>query len=316
MSRTVVSWLMCAGVGLAVVAAGLGPGLAAAQVPPGGSGAQPLPVTQMGQGVYGIKAPGEDMNTGFVVGDDGVFVFACNLNTFDARIAAIRTITDKPIRWAGNGHAAADDYSCNFDLKRMGATLFGSERMRENFLEIAPPRLVADLRTPAGQQLWQGRSLAAPEITFGDKLVLHLGEARDVHLMYMGKGHTIGDAVTYMPDQRVLFTADLLFVELHPTVRDGDSANWQRILARLMGMDVDWIVPGHGPMVQGKEQLQVLSDYFDTVRARVRALMQQGKTLDQIRTEIDLSEYSGWGRQNSVPETLEKLYRELGGTAS
>ncbi len=82
MSRTVVSWLMCAGVGLAVVAAGLGPGLAAAQVPPGGSGAQPLPVTQMGQGVYGIKAPGEDMNTGFVVGDDGVFVFACNLNTF------------------------------------------------------------------------------------------------------------------------------------------------------------------------------------------------------------------------------------------
>ncbi len=58
------------------------PALAAAQVPPGGSGTQPLPVTQMGQGVYGIKAPGEDMNTGFVVGDDGVFVFACNLNTF------------------------------------------------------------------------------------------------------------------------------------------------------------------------------------------------------------------------------------------
>jgi glyoxylase-like metal-dependent hydrolase (beta-lactamase superfamily II) len=253
------------------------------------------------------------MNTGFVVGDDGVLVFACNNTNFEQRLAAIRSITDKPIKWAVNGHAAFDDSGCNSDWKKMGATVVSSTKSREHYLEVNPERYTAALATPAGQRAWQGRSLAPADVTFDSEMDLHLGSGRDVRLMYMGQGHTIGDAVAYMPDQKVLFSADLLFVNLHPTVREGDSVNWERILQRLEGLDINWIVTGHGDIVQGKSIMQAQAAYFQTMRSRVRDLMQQGKTLDEIKAQIDLGEYATWGRAEQIPDTIEVLYRELGG---
>jgi glyoxylase-like metal-dependent hydrolase (beta-lactamase superfamily II) len=278
--------------------------------------ATPLPVLELGEGVYGIQAQNGDMNTGFVVGDDGVLVFACNNTNFEQRLAAIRGVTDKPIKWAVNGHAAFDDSGCNSDWKNMGATVISSTKAREHYLEANPERYAAALATPAGQRAWRGRSLAPADVTFDDEMDLDLGPGREVRLMYMGKGHTIGDAVAYLPDQKVLFSADLLFVNLHPTVREGDSVNWERILERLEGLDINWIVTGHGDIVQGKSIMQKQAEYFETMRSRVRDLMQQGKSLDEIKAEIDLGEYATWGRAEQVPDTIEVLYRELGGTAA
>ncbi|HZU06037.1 MAG TPA: MBL fold metallo-hydrolase [Chloroflexota bacterium] len=292
----------------------LGPGWVAghpAAQRPEPAAAEPLPILRLGEGIYAVKGPGDDMNTGVVVGDDGVFVFGCNLRNYEQRLAAIRTVTDKPIRWAANGHMAFDDSGCNWELRRLGAALIGSSRMREHYLEWAPPRLALELTRPEGQRVWQGRGLAPPEITFDDRLVLHLGEGREAHLLYAGHGHTIGDALVYLPEQRVLFTADLLFVRVHPTVRDGDSVNWQRILERLMTWEIAWIVPGHGDIVQGKTELQTLWTYWETMRARVQALMRQGKSIAEIQAEIELGEYASWARPETVPETVEKLYHEL-----
>ena len=278
--------------------------------------ATPLPVLELGQGIYGVQAQNGDMNTGFVVGDDGVLVWACDNNNFEQRLTSIRSVPDKPIRWAGNGHAAFDDSGCNSDWKGMGATVISSEKAREHYIEVNPERYTAALATPAGQRAWRGRSLAPPEVTFPDELDLHLGAGRDVRLMYMGKGHTIGDAVAYIPDQKVLFSADLLFSNLHPTVREGDSVNWERILDRPQGLDISWIVVGHGDIVQGKSILQAQSAYFQYMRGQVRGLMEQGKSLDEIKAEINLGPYTGWGRAEQIPDTIEVLYRELGGTSA
>jgi glyoxylase-like metal-dependent hydrolase (beta-lactamase superfamily II) len=273
-------------------------------------------VQKLGEGVYGIRAPyrgatGSDMNTGFVVGDNGVFVFACNIRDFEQRMIAIRTVTDKPIRWAGIGHYAFDDSSCAWHFQQMGATIFSSGKMREEFLSYGPARYERELATPAGQRTWEGKAVVMPDVTFDDKIVLHLGEGREVHLVYAGHGHTRGDSFAYLPQQRVLFTADLLFVGEHPTVRDGDSANWQRILERLMGLEVDWIVSGHGDIVQGKEWLQTMHEYFGVMRERVRGMIQQGMGVEEIKAHIDISPYNDWSRPDSVGETIEKLYHEI-----
>jgi cyclase len=273
----------------------------------------PLQVLQLGDGVYGIQAVNADMNTGFVVGDEGVLVFACNNSNFEQRMAAIRSVTDKPIKWAVNGHAAFDDSGCNSDFKAMGATVISSTKSREHYLEVNPERYTAALATPAGQRAWRGRSLAPADETFDDEMDLDLGPGRLVQLMYMGQGHTIGDAVAYMPEQKVLFSADLLFVNNHATVREGDSENWERILDRLNGLDINWIVTGHGDIVEGKSILQTQALYFENLRSRVRDLMQQGQTLDQIKANIDVGEYATWGRSEQIPDTIEVLYRELGG---
>ena len=131
--------------------------------------------------------------------------------------------------------------------------------------------------------------------------------------MYMGQGHTIGDSVAYIPEQRVLFSADLLFVGIHPTVTAGDSVNWQRILQRLASWDIEWIVSGHGAIVQGTEPLRTLWQYFETMRDRVRSLMREGKSLEEIQASIDLGSYSAWDgiRPTSAAEVIEQLYREL-----
>ena len=275
--------------------------------------APPLQVLELGQGVYGIQAVNGDMNTGFVVGDDGVLVFACNNTNFEQRLAAIRSVTDKPIKWAVNVHAAFDDSGCNSDWKAMGATVISSTKAKDHYLAVNPERYTAALATPAGQRAWRGRSLAPPDQTFDDELDLDLGPGRLVKLMYMGQGHTIGDAVAYIPDQKVLFSADLTFNTLHPTVREGDSVNWERILDRLNGLDINWIVVGHGDIVQGKSILQDQARYFETMRSRVANMMARGMGLDQIKANIDLGEYAGWGRAEQIPDTIEVLYRELGG---
>lgn len=300
---------------LVLLSAGLLPGAAWGQR----SGpAVPLPLFRLGDGVYGIQGsdvlpdvPVGSMNSGFVVGDDGVFVFGCNLQNFESRVASIRTVTDKPIRWQANGHMASDDSGCNSEFRAMGASLIGSRAMRDHYLEWMPARLALELQTPAGRTLWEGRGVAAPEITFEDELVLQLGEGRETRLIWMGTGHTVGDTVVYLPQQRVLFTADLLFAYLHPTARDGDTRNWQRILARMNNWDIDWIVPGHGPILEGKSYLQTQSTYFDTMRERVRALMQQGLPVEDVTSRIDFGEYRDWGRQNEAADTLEKIYHEL-----
>ena len=289
--------------------------LAAPSVSYGQEATTPLPVLELGQGVYGIQAQNGDMNTGFVVGDDGVLVWACNNNNFEQRLASIRTVTDKPVKWIANGHAAFDDSGCNSDWKAMGATVISSTRAKEHYLAVNPERYTAALATPAGQRAWRGRSLQPAEVTFPDELDLHLGNGRDVRLMFMGKGHTIGDAVAYIPDQKVLFSADLLFNNLHPTVREGDSANWERILDRLANLDINWIVVGHGDIVQGKSILQDQAAYFQYMRSQVRDLMQQGKSLDEVKAEINLGPYTNWGRAEQIPDTIEVLYRELGGAS-
>jgi cyclase len=278
--------------------------------------APPLQVIELGQGVYGIQAVNADMNTGFVVGDDGVLVFACNNTNFEQRLAAIRSVTDKPIKWAVNGHAAFDDSGCNSDWKAMGATVISSTKSKEHYLAVNPERYTAALATPAGQRAWRGRTLAPADETFDDELDIDLGPGRLVKLMYMGVGHTIGDAVAYIPDQKVLFSADLTFNTLHPTVREGDSVNWERILDRLNGLDINWIVVGHGNIVQGKSILQDQARYFETMRSRVADMMAEGKSLDEIKAQIDLGEYAGWGREEQIPDTIEVLYRELGGTTA
>lgn len=76
---------------------------------------------KLAEGVYGIKGPGMDFNTAFVVGERGIFVFGCDLPTYDHRMQAIRSVSrSRPIRFVGNGHYAFDDSGCNHLFAELG----------------------------------------------------------------------------------------------------------------------------------------------------------------------------------------------------
>lgn len=274
---------------------------------------------KLAEGVYAIKGPGAAMNTGFVVGDRGVFVFSCDLPDYDRRMQAIRSVAgDKPVRFVANGHFAGDDTMCNHLFAEQGAVVVGSRELARQLLPYWPKRVQQELKQGRVKpEYLEGRKVetAMPAVIFDEKVTLDLG-GRVVELISLGRTHTPDTTVAWLPREKVLFAADLLFVELNPTA-DGrsDVANWQRVLKTLAGWSPGSVVPGHGAFTPGNGAKPLLDQdrYFETLRNRVRALRDAGKSLDEIKQGVraELGEFADWPREQAVPATAEQVYREL-----
>jgi len=287
-----------------------------------------LPAVSFGQegaiklsdGVYGIKGPGDGINTGFVVGERGVFVYSCDIGDYDRRVQAIRSVAGgKPIRFVANGHFAGDDTMCNHLFAEQGAVVVGSKELARQLLPYWPQRAAEELkRGKVKREYLEGKKveMAMPVITFDDKLTLDLG-SHVIELIFVGKAHTPDNTVAWLPKEKILFVNDLLFVELHPTTDDrSDVANWQRILRTLASWSPVSVVPGHGAFAQGNgaKPLLELDRYFETMRRQVRTMRSAGKSLDEIKQGIrgELGEFSKWPRERAIPAAAEQVYRELG----
>ena len=274
---------------------------------------------KLAEGVYAIKGPGAAMNTGFVVGDRGVFVFACDLPDYDRRMQAIRSVASgKPIRFVANGHHAGDDTMCNHLFAEQGAVIVGSRELARQLLPYWPKRVQEELkRGKAKRDYVEGKKveMAMPAITFDDKITLDLG-SHVIELISLGKTHTPDTTVAWLPKEKILFVADLLFVELHPTA-DGrsDVANWQRVLKTLASWSPESVVPGHGVFAPGNGARPLLDQdrYFETMRKQVQAMRDAGKSVDEIKKNIrgELGEFAPWPRERAIPATAEQVYREL-----
>lgn len=287
-----------------------------------------IPVASFGQegaiklaeGVYAIKGPGDAINTGVVVGDRGVFVFACDLRDYDRRMQAIRSVAGgKSIRFVANGHHAGDDTLCNHLFAEQGAVVVGSKELARQLLPYWPKR--------AAQELKQGKvkreylenkrvEMAMPVITFDDKITLDLG-SHVIELISLGHTHTPDTLIAWLPKEKILFAGDLLFVELHPTTDDrSDVAKWQRVLKTLAGWSLVSVVPGHDAFAPGNGAKPLLDQdrYFETMRARVRAMRDAGKSMDEIKKGVraELGEFAEWPRERAIPAAAEQVYRELG----
>jgi cyclase len=274
---------------------------------------------KLAEGVYAIKGPGAAMNTGIVVGDRGVFVFACDLPDYDRRIRAIKSVAGgKPIRFVANGHHAGDDTMCNHLFAEQGAVVVGSSELARQLQPYWPKRAAQELKQgKVKREYLEGKKpeLAMPVITFDDKITLDLG-SHVVELMHLGKTHTPDTTVAWLPREKILFTADLLFVELHPTADDrSDVGHWQRVLKTLASWSPVSVVPGHGVFAQGNGTKPLLDQdrYFDTMRKQIQAMRDAGKSVDEIKKGIraELGEFSSWPRERAVPATAEQIYREL-----
>ena len=276
--------------------------------------------TKLAEGVYAIKGRGDAINTGVVVGDRGVFVFACDLRDYARRLQAIRSVAGgKPIRFVANGHHAGDDTMCNHLFAEQGTVVVGSKDLARELLPYWPKRAQEDLkRGRVKREYLEGKKveMALPVITFDDKITLDLG-SHVVELISLGKTHTPDTTIAWLPKEKILFAGDLVFVELHPTTDDrSDVANWQRVLKTLAGWSPASVVPAHGAFVPGNGAKPLLDQdrYFETMRNQIRAMRDAGKSVDEIKKGIraELGEFSTWPRERAIPATAEQVYRELG----
>jgi cyclase len=251
----------------------------------------------LGHGVWAaIEVPGSHAggNAGFVVGDDGVLV----VDSFglkqasEAFLAAIRKVTDKPIRYVVDTHYHMDHLAGNGLFAEAGAILMAQRNVRawsrtENYRILLPPVTTAETRALA--------ELVPPSLLYRDGIEVYLGEKR-VQVRVM-PGHTGGDSVVVVPDAKVVFTGDLYWDHALPNLVDADTAAQ---IATLDALARDYpdarFVPGHGKFVTGQEldqwdmaragDLRDLSRYLTDLRAAVGAALKQGKSGQALQDQV------------------------------
>ena len=156
---------------------------------------------------------------------------------------------------------------------------------------------------------------ALPELTFSESVTFHLN-GHTAYVFHIPAAHTSGDAAIHFTDVNVIHTGDVMFNGMFPFIDldgggsvDGFIAGQQRMFT--MADDATKIIPGHGPLAS-KGDLKAAIDMLIDAKARVKALVDSGKSLDEIKAANPLSAYSGWSWDFITTERMtETLYRDL-----
>jgi cyclase len=160
---------------------------------------------------------------------------------------------------------------------------------------------------------FQGIELVVPTETFDGELTLRVG-GKEVQLIEVGPAHTRGDTLALVPGERVLFSGDILFHGAHPIVWAGPVSNWIAACDRILGLDVDVIVPGHGPLAD-KTAVQDVKAYFEYLYEQARGRHDDGMTPVEAARSIALDRWAQWGERERLAVNIATIYRELDGDA-
>jgi cyclase len=158
---------------------------------------------------------------------------------------------------------------------------------------------------------FSGIKTVLPNRTFEDELQLQIG-SKNVMLIELGPAHTRGDAVVWVPDDKILFTGDLLFKDAHPIIWEGPVSNWIGALRRLLDMDIETVVPGHGPLTD-KTGLRETLHYLGVLSEEARRRHEAGMSVDEAVRDITLDEFKGWLDAERIYINVHTLYRDFEG---
>jgi glyoxylase-like metal-dependent hydrolase (beta-lactamase superfamily II) len=277
--------------------------------------------TAVGEGVYAFTAEG-DPNTGVIIGDDSVMIVEAQATPRLARkvIECVRSVTDKPI-----SHVVLTHYHA---VRVLGASAYGAREiiMSDAAAAMVEERGQEDWDSEFGRfpRLFQGHEeipgLTRPTTTFSDSMTVYLGKRR-VDILTLGRAHTAGDAVVWVPDQEVMFTGDI--VEYHSACYCGDGhfADWPETLANIAAFEPKAIAPGRGDALVGEEMvakaLAATADFVRSTYKPVARVVARGGSLkqawDAVRAECDpkFKDYAIY--EHCLPFNVARAYDEARG---
>ncbi len=150
-----------------------------------------------------------------------------------------------------------------------------------------------------------------PTKTFSGAMDMKVGD-KAVRLIEVGPAHTGGDVLVHVPGDRAVFTGDILFIDGTPLMWAGPVANWIRACETIIAMDVDVIVPGHGP-ITNKAGVRRVADYLAYIDREARKRFDAGLPVREAALDIALGDYSSWGDAERIAVNVDSLYREYRG---
>jgi glyoxylase-like metal-dependent hydrolase (beta-lactamase superfamily II) len=291
-------------------------------------------------------------NAAVVVYDEGVLVVDTHSRPSSAKalIAQVKAVTDKPVRYAVDTHFHWDHAQGNqaypVAFPRQVA-IVASEATRESLkteglvrvkqqIEQAPAEIAdrkkrladekdAGARARLQDEIAQYESylaelksmeLVLPDLTFDKSLILHRPD-RDIVLLFLGRGHTAGDVVAYLPQQKVVATGDLLHGWM-PWMGDGYPPEWVATLDQLGKLDFEWIIGGHGD-VKPKAHLTTFRNYLADLIDETRRARGRGEALDEAKASVAAAlkprHAEGMGGatmfDGGIGANVEKVFKDL-----
>jgi cyclase len=155
-----------------------------------------------------------------------------------------------------------------------------------------------------------GVVVTPPTRTFVGELEVRVGD-KTVRLADLGPAHTEADTIVHVVEDRTVFTGDLLFNEGHPIVWAGPVQNWIDACDHILGLDVETVVPGHGPITD-KSGVRRMKTYLEYIRAEARARYDAGMAWEEAGRDIALDAFKGWTDEERIVANVFALYREFG----
>jgi cyclase len=176
-------------------------------------------------------------------------------------------------------------------------------------LRAAHPGVLAVAKQLGESFDFDGIELVLPATVFDDRYVLNLG-GTEVHLIYVGPSHQVGDVIVHVPGEGVLFTGDVLFSQSTPMGWVGSYQKFSDTLDRIIELDPAVIVPGHGP-VCGVDAVRQEQAYFRHVLDESRKCFEAGLTPAEAAERIELGPYGEWKAPARLVINVERAYREF-----
>ncbi len=236
---------------------------------------------------------GDIANIGFIVGDEAVAVVDCggSVAVGEQLLAAVRSVTTKPIRYVVMTHVHPDHMFGASAFTASGATFVGHRNL-PRALAARGDYYLRSFRSQLGDEVERVK-IVVPSLLVEDRATLDLGH-RTLELQAWKTAHTDHDLSVFDPASGVLFTGDLVFLQ-HTPIIDGSLLGFQRVIPELEKIPATRVVPGHGPVGAGWPQ--ALADerrYFDALARDLRQLVKKGADMEQAAASAGQSERGNW----------------------
>lgn len=276
--------------------------------------------SELSGGVYAYTAEG-DPNTGIIIGDDSVLVADTQATPTMAKdvIRRIREVTDKPIK-----HVVLTHYHA---VRVLGATAYGAENIiaSQNTYDLIVERGQQDYESEAGRfprlfdDIESVPGLTWPNVVFQKELTLYMGK-KEVKILHLGPGHTKGDTVVWLPEEKILFSGDQVEFGATPYTGDAYHQEWPNTLSKLLALEPEQLIPGRGEALQTakecKDAIEGTREFITSMFNSVKDGRKAGKTLSEcyVDTHRKLApKYGDWVIfEHCIPFNITRCYDEAG----
>lgn len=268
-------------------------------------------VVKLAANVYGyeeIRQPGFTTVSLFVVGANGVLVAdgQGSPEATQTMLDQIEKVTSRPVRWYVVGSDHGDHTAGNSVLPKDIVYIVHPTSKGQMERDAANPN-----RRPNAPPV-----VVPPTAMTGDKQVVDVGGI-EVQVLFLGRAHTGGDLMVYLPKQKILFMSEAYLNRVFPAMRSAYPTEWVKMIDRALALDVDRFIPGHGFIEEPKASREELVEYQRAMRhviAEVNRLHKLGLSADDAAKQADWGPYKDWmlADQQGVIAT-RKIYEEIEG---